>query len=112
MERAEEGEGREGMSHTLGPWRTCKAKVGPDHLVYSVESGGAVHIAEVFGYQNGNNPEGPAEDNARLVAAAPEMLELLKAYVELIGADSGEPDAPVFYGDVEKVLAKVKGGRA
>lgn len=64
--------------HTPGPWRAARAPINPwwkvyieGHEVAEVE-GGAVTVY--------NNPDHPAavEANAYLIAAAPELLEVLR----------------------------------
>jgi len=71
--------------HTPGPWIVAEDQVGDDD--------GNV-IADVTLYNEWNTPEGivtkemPWEANARLIAAAPEMLELLEALVSYDGLAS------------------------
>lgn len=62
--------------HTLGPWR-----FDPDnHNVY----GGGL-LAQVFGHLH----NGEREANARLIAAAPDMLDELKAIHSNLHGDDG-----------------------
>lgn len=51
-----------GIEHTPGPWQAEGQKV--------IKPGGMVHIASTY--------EGSPEANARLIAAAPELLEALE----------------------------------
>lgn len=77
--------------YTPGPWEYKKA-IKPkgvdqeeDCLIYAKDERGAtLHIAETFQYQNDDHgaANGTAEANARLIAAAPELLGICK---ELIG---------------------------
>ena len=70
------------MTHTPGPWNFARAvKPGANeennHLIYNGEKR---HIAEVFQYQEHDFiiELAEASANARLIAAAPELLEALK----------------------------------
>jgi len=71
--------------HTPGPWK-IQSPSHPDinqredKLIYAKSGDEFLHIAEVYQYQNDNNHEanGTAPANARLIAAAPEMLDLFR----------------------------------
>ena len=70
------------MTYTPGPWKFVRASKSGinqenDHLIYNEQKR---HIAEVFQYQEHEFiiSLSEAEANARLIAAAPEMLEILK----------------------------------
>lgn len=60
------------ITHTAGPW-TYKptASLGPQYAVYSETDSRGQDVAIVYSAHNG-------EANARLIAAAPELLEGLK----------------------------------
>lgn len=85
----------ETISHTKGPWRTGDM------------------FNTVFGPPNGNpSPEVVAtinkgrRANARLIAAAPEMLEALLDYEELlVNSFEGDPDIE----KVRALIARAKG---
>lgn len=81
------------VSHTPGPWHV--GAVGKMVVVYPADE--STFVAELgFGEQ--------AAIDARLIAAAPEMYEVLKAI---------EPDCSILYTDLEKrllaVIAKAEG---
>jgi RNase P/RNase MRP subunit p30 len=64
------------MRHTQGPWVAEKAKLDQGHIeIYS----GSILVADVM--SDDNSADGNGVLNARLIAAAPEMLEVLKAFV-------------------------------
>ena len=67
--------------HTPGPW-SLTAGEGAEGIDFRIHAAGGaatgLHIAEVFQYQNDDNTNGPAEANAHLIAAAPEMLKALR----------------------------------
>lgn len=71
------------MKHTLGPWLIKKASNG-DIGIYN--KGAACVLAECFSDINcvdENNPH--TEANAKLIAAAPELLKALKAVINRFG---------------------------
>lgn len=70
--------------HTKGPWGVAEPKHPDprqieDRLIFATAKGERLHVAEVYQYQNDNNREanGTALANARLIAAAPELMEAL-----------------------------------
>jgi len=84
------------MSHTPGPW-----KVGESQTFAAVWGKGAYeHIASC-----GNlTPE--TEANARLIAAAPEMLALLK---RVPGNGAAPDDLRGWEAEIRALLAKIEG---
>jgi len=56
------------MAHTPGPWSTLNSKDDKHHLVYSHFDGKVTIISEE-----------ESEANARLIAAAPSMYQLLRS---------------------------------
>ncbi len=60
------------VTHTPGPWHTGTGKA--EIIVYATD-GYAVADAKVY---HGRHAEGEAEANARLIAAAPDLLAALK----------------------------------
>lgn len=90
-------------THTAGPWKAVKLSAS---RTWKLDAHGWKNFAEVYGNVDRKlNAEGEA--NARLIAAAPELLESLR---DLVGAmhqlDKGH------HGDVaraESVIAKAEG---
>jgi hypothetical protein len=84
--------------HTPGPWFAHNIGLGPNG-------------AGPFTYPLGNDPD-KAAANARLIAAAPDMLAALQA----IAATSTEEDAETALGSIQMIcraiITKAKGGAA
>lgn len=69
------------MAHTSGPWRVERLASGDFGIVYNDDGN---WLAEVYDEDDPN-----AEDDARLIAAAPELLEALKAAKAFHDRDEG-----------------------
>ena len=65
--------------HTPGPWRYCKTNGSPTHGEHVIAGAKPGYLAEVRDCGSGD-----VGANARLIAAAPELLDALVAAVELI----------------------------
>ncbi len=99
------------MSHTPGPWRYERATDGfraPDKDDFQIVAQNSVCPGTVWG--GAFTPEGKA--NARLIAAAPDLLEALKALatahqqtIEGEGFDAEHCDCPVL-DDARAAIAK------
>ena len=70
--------------HTPGPWKAVEAAYNPPGWLW-VQNGPGALLADV--HQNVNIPLDARNANARLMAAAPELLEALQ---EIITAADGE----------------------
>ena len=70
--------------HTPGPWKAVEAAYNPPGWLW-VQNGPGALLADV--HQNVNIPMDARNTNARLMAAAPELLEALQ---EIITAADGE----------------------
>ena len=70
--------------HTPGPWKAVEAAYNPPGWLW-VQNGPGALLADV--HQNVNIPMDARNANARLMAAAPELLEALQ---EIITAADGE----------------------
>ena len=69
------------MTHTPGPWRF--RQIHPD---YGQIEGPNGEIVVSFG---NDYSEGPSEEDAALLVAAPELRDLLKRYMEHVGDSEG-----------------------
>lgn len=80
--------------HTPGPWTLIDRKRGPDGNQYArfwIKGADGSDVSEANMQVGSSSPQPDdvvAEANARLIAAAPEMLELLKAIYK--AASDGE----------------------
>jgi hypothetical protein len=75
------------MTYTPGPWKLKNAELGPDNdkgIMYIDENENQSLLAEVYEVVNPSGRKADVEANARLIAAAPEMLEALKVSQDTI----------------------------
>lgn len=97
--------------HTPGPWEERTDAHGRGRI-----SAGGVWIATTWlATGDGNDaPQLPARANARLIAAAPDLLEALKAIVKSLADqdDEGLIEHAQQMIDARAAIAKVKGGAA
>ena len=63
--------------HTPGPWKASAAKEGKHAPAWWI-CGDARFVAKAYGHD-----DMPAEANARLIAAAPDLLEALRPFATL-----------------------------
>ena len=93
---------------TPGPWSVRRSLAPVDGAYdFAISADGSPVLAEAFGRtSDGGYP--PAEANARLIAAAPDMYEALKAVASLKGWDEREPVAATGR-QVMAAIAKAEG---
>lgn len=91
-------------SHTPGPWKAHPGKLpdsGRDMFRVRADDGGTEAVVAVcFPSSCGDIYEEDAEANARLIAAAPDLLSALRALVGAIEEDD-------FAGALESALAAI-----
>ncbi len=91
------------MSHTPGPWKNLENRI--------TSSGG--EICEIFALE-GDDRHSKYEEanaNARLIAAAPELLQILQSIVEDVGyGGGGALLCDQFLSRARAVIAKAEGG--
>lgn len=94
--------------HTPGPWSVHKSIVPHDgEFDYAISAEGVPCLAEAFG-RSAIGGFAPAAENARLIAAAPELLEALKALVlDWEWLDIDNPEMRV--GMARKAISKAEG---
>ena len=96
------------MSHTPGPWIASPKRNELDLLEYSIDynnENGSGHVATVDASRGER-----LEANARLIAAAPEMLEALRiALSALSDLVANYPSEAETYNRVESAIAKADG---
>jgi len=100
-------------THTPGPWVISSVIKHGARCYRTIRQEGRFKLAEVFAFNEcaTGTDEGKAEDeaNARLIAAAPEMYEMLKELesgIHLARARKGSKTID----KLREVLAKVEGG--
>ena len=87
-------------THTQGPWHPVTLGASPDHS-WAIDS----ELHEVARLPEWPDNQAEAEANARLIAAAPEMLAALQSLAHPMASDEDLQNALA-------VIAKVKGGDA
>jgi len=88
--------------YTKGPW---KYVYDPNYEVKDIPNAvmcDEYYIASI--YTSGCGSKEQAKANARLIACAPELLEMLENAANIIGLDE-----PEFYGCAMNLIAKAKG---
>ena len=101
-------------THTPGPWHYSEVIRGRDQYYRQIRAD--FKIAEVHACHSGvaGTKKGRAEDeaNARLIAAAPELLEQCKLFEKVLThlINSGDSGADLERDKLREVLAKVEGG--
>jgi hypothetical protein len=91
--------------HSPGPWRWEAAGEGPDHwLMKNCWVGGDALDQCVLVAEGGKWP--PNDADARLIAAAPELLAALRQWVERAEALGGP-----FYEDHRALIRRIEGDR-
>ena len=89
---------------TPGPWVAEEADFFGDHNIILADSAGdSSAIAAVV---SNLRPALEVANNARLIAAAPEMAEWLERCADWFAGGGVEPDCD----DIRALLAKIKGG--
>ena len=95
------------MKHTRGPWEVCNFDKSVSCTIDSIDG---VVVAEPMG------PEGPwgsvkeeHEANARLIAAAPELLEALKGLRATIRYETANNDQQLALDKACQAIAKAEG---
>lgn len=90
--------------HTPGPWRVAEAMDGTMTEVMA----GEIYIAPAVWQASAvwDRQQSEREANARLIAAAPEMLSLLQ---ELIDIEGPQPGTSAWAEKVRATIAKARG---
>ena len=86
--------------HTPGPWFVN----GPWHIQADTKTAIPVIVAQITPLRSGDNEE--REANARLIAAAPELLEALEEALEVLRVNGLDP---LGQDNIRAIVAKAKG---
>ena len=94
--------------HTPGPWKlNTDGDTGMNDSGCILDSVGHVIVTDIYGtYKNGRTT-GEAEANARLIAAAPDLLAACEAAKKYLEPDLVEPGRTVFW----RLVAAIKTAR-
>lgn len=90
--------------HTPGPWRYCKTNGSPTHGEHVIAGAKPGYLAEVRDCGSGD-----VGANARLIAAAPELLAALQAIVSSCGVRIDDPRV-LHFDAAYAAIAKATGG--
>ena len=96
-------------AHTPGPWVAKGDEVvGTHSMRFNLTTAGTPVIAHVCKHED---TEGgfPYEANARLIAAAPELLDFAIAFVDLFNGDPNSPLDQSMLGQARAAIARAKG---
>lgn len=101
--------------HTPGPWLIAESVVSR-HAITNMrrirsKNEGLEHgaVCDVYGIQDGSE----ASANARLIAAAPDLLEALQGMIEVVSnTEYGEIDRKLAVKDARASIAKATEGAA
>lgn len=92
------------MPHTPGPWTTSRAS-----FTVAIRDADYCIIGEVYGMARREERE--VLDNARLIAAAPDLLAMCKrmdSFLESIGGESYGASAQTLHADILCAIAKAE----
>lgn len=92
--------------HTPGPWKAVEAPYNPKGWLW-VQNGPGALLADV--HQNKNIPLDARNANARLMAAAPELLEACKAVLAVHNLPRGMNERHGVMAMVEAAIAQATG---
>jgi hypothetical protein len=103
----------ENMKHTPGPWtvgetRHYKHSGGVDGTEVAVHYGPAGNRGNCIAFAHGHGASGDAEADARLIAAAPDLLEQLSRIVAMIDPEGRD----VNFDHARDAIAKATGEAA
>ncbi|MBK8871854.1 MAG: hypothetical protein IPN19_12700 [Elusimicrobia bacterium] len=92
------------QTHTPGPWSVGCEDLGGEALCYKVYGKDNQKIATVGRWNSVGD-----HANARLIASAPELLEIAYAYRNLLKSMSQSDGEVATFNYIESVLAKAEG---
>ena len=95
------------MKHTQGPWEAFGTQV------YKTQNEGSVIGAKLLcncpEFHKDSSQLTESYANARLIAAAPAMLEIVKAYRNLLKTMAHTDNEVATYQHIQSVIAKIEG---
>lgn len=93
------------MKHTPGPWHAVRQSEDWIAVVHDKSIG--CGFIDVWGHVN---PNYDLEANARLVAAAPELFEVLRYWMPFIDSEQDDERQAPWVEKARAILAKIEGG--
>lgn len=75
--------------HTPGPWKATYADGGEDWIIHAIET-----PWQLAYLRNDGRAQWPLEANARLIAAAPDLLAFAELVLGHLNADTFQGDVP------------------
>ena len=105
--------------HTPGPWKlNADEDTGMNDSGCILDSVGHVIVTDIYGTFKNGRTTGEAEANARLIAAAPDLLaQLQRTLIDLEDFCSDEPEfewsqdaGNKMIREIEQAIAKARGG--
>lgn len=99
--------------YTIGPWKVLPEEVDRNYIrVRGTAFGYRYKIANVVNPSCDHSPQPEAEEtraNARLIAAAPELLEALETILEIGKRDMSNPKYNSCFDGAHAVILKARG---
>ena len=90
-------------AHTPGPWEVSRGKIAGVELSHTVVLTGRDAVAVFAGSADAG------EANARLIAAAPELLAALRGIIEIGKRDLSNPKYDGYFEEARTAIAKAEG---
>ena len=100
---------KEKQTHTPGPWRFDEKQIHGDVMAFDPERSRAVCVAQIHNERTAGTPNEQARANARLIAAAPELLAELKKALEFVVATHGGENDGDIQEDIRAAIQKAEG---
>lgn len=89
-------------NHTPGPWRVANGRIYSRAYQTALD----LRLFVICDLDMGNDPRGEQESNARLIAAAPELLTIAVAYQNLLRTSASTDGEIATFHHIESVILK------
>ena len=98
------------MNHTPGPWAAMPSRVSTLEWVICADPGSPILRVRSLCAAGKVVPHGESEGNARLVAAAPDLLQALRDLLQVIEHDQLIPESVSYMRLARAAMAKAEIG--